>query len=202
VTRLSNSLVWRCPARRILEHYDRHVGASHLDVGPGTGYYLDRCSFPSAVPRITLVDPNPEVLRFAGDRISRFQPTLYAADALKPIDLEPASFGSIGLSYVLHCMPGSISSKAIVFDNLIPLVEQDGVIFGTTILNQGVHHTRLGRKLMRIYNHKGIFCNLEDDLAGLERVLATRFERFDLDVAGGVALFAGWSARANVREGS
>jgi SAM-dependent methyltransferase len=193
VIRFSNWLVWRCPARRILDHYDRHVGASHLDVGPGTAYYLDRCRFPSATPRITLLDPNPEVLRFAGDRISRYQPALHAADALKPIDLEPVSFGSVGLSYVLHCMPGSISSKRIVFDNLIPLVEPGGVIFGTTILSQGVRHTPLGRKLMRIYNHKGIFSNFEDDLEGVELVLASRFERFELDVVGSVALFAGWT---------
>jgi methyltransferase family protein len=191
VTRFSNSLIWRCPARRILEHYDRHVRASHLDVGPGTGYYLDRCSFPSAAPRITLMDPNPEVLRFAGDRISRYQPALHTADALKPIDLDPASFGSVGLAYVLHCMPGDISSKAMVFDNLIPLVEQGGMIFGTTILSRGVRHTRVGRKLMRIYNRKGIFSNFEDDLEGMKQVLASRFERFELDVVGAVALFAG-----------
>ncbi len=193
VIKFSNSFVWRCPARRVLNHYDRHVRASHLDVGPGSGYYLDRCRFPSAAPRITLLDPNPEVLRFAGHRISRYQTELHAADALKPIDLEPASFGSVGLSYVLHCMPGSISSKAIVFDNLIPLVAPGGVIFGTTILSQGVRHTRLGRKLMRIYNHKGIFSNFEDDLEGVELVLASRFERFELDVVGSVALFAGWA---------
>ena len=67
------------------------------------------------------------------------------------------------------------------------------MIFGTTILSQGVRHTPLGRKLMRIYNHKGIFSNFEDDLEGVELVLASRFERFELDVVGSVALFAGWT---------
>jgi hypothetical protein len=69
-----------------------------------------------------------------------------------------------------------------------------GVMFGTTILNHGVRHTRLGRKLMRVYNHRGIFSNFEDDLDGIERVLAARFQRFELDVVGAVALFAGWTA--------
>ena len=194
VVKLSNSFVWRCPARRILEQYSRHLTASHLDVGPGTGYYLDRCRFPDASPRITLLDPNPEVLRFAGDRLRRYRPALHAADALKPIRLEPASFRSVALGYVLHCLPGSIGSKAVVFDNLIPLVEPGGVVFGTTILNQGVRHTRLGHMLLRVYNRKGIFSNLDDDLDGLERALDRRFGRFELDVAGGVALFAGWVA--------
>lgn len=33
VLRFSNRLVWRCPWPRLLDHYDRHVGASHLDAG-------------------------------------------------------------------------------------------------------------------------------------------------------------------------
>jgi hypothetical protein len=65
-----------------------------------------------------------------------------------------------------------MGSKAIVFDDLIPLVVQGGAIFGTTILSQGVQHTRWGRRLMRFYNHMGIFSNFEDDLEGVEWVLA------------------------------
>lgn len=192
VVKLSNSLVWRCPARRILGHYDRHVAASHLDVGPGTGFYLARCRFPAATPRITLLDPNPEVLSYAARRLRRYGPTLHTADALRPIVLEPASFRSAGLSYVLHCLPGDIATKAVVFDNLIPLMEPGGVIFGSTILAAGVTHTAVGRRLLRLYNHKGIFANLDDDLEGLQRELARRFTRFELDVVGAVALFAAW----------
>lgn len=44
----SNRFVWRCPTPALLAHYDRHVTANHLDVGVGTGYFLDRCHFPSA----------------------------------------------------------------------------------------------------------------------------------------------------------
>jgi hypothetical protein len=51
---LSNSLVWLCPMRRILQLYDRHISVSHLDVGVGTGWYLDHCHFPSAAPRVGL----------------------------------------------------------------------------------------------------------------------------------------------------
>jgi SAM-dependent methyltransferase len=191
VVRLSNSWVWRCPARRILELYDRHVTASHLDVGPGSGYYLDRCRFPDPAPRLTLLDPNPEVLRFAGDRLARYRPVLHAADVLKPVRLEPASFGSVGLGYVLHCLPGSLETKAVVFDNVIPLVAPGGVVFGSTILAGGVRHTRAGRALMRLYNRKGVFGNAGDDLAGLERELDRRLDRIELEVVGAVALFAG-----------
>jgi SAM-dependent methyltransferase len=190
VVRLSNSLVWHCPARRIRTHYQRHISASHLDVGPGTGYYLDHVRFPVEAPSITLLDPNPEVLRYAAHRLRRYAPMVHAADALKPITLEPRSFRSAALGYVLHCLPGQLSDKAVVLDNIAPLIEPGGVIFGTTILHDGVHHTRLARRLMRLYNHGGIFSNLEDDLGSLRHELGRRFDHHELEVLGAVALFA------------
>ena len=192
VVRLSNSLIWRCPARKILAQYDRHVTTAHLDVGPGTGYYLDRCRDLGEAPAITLLDPNADVLRYAARRLERYRPRTKAADVLKPIDLDRASFRSAALSYVLHCLPGDIDSKAVAFDNLIPLLQPGGVVFGTTILGRGVEHTRLAGTLMRAYNRKGIFSNLDDDRAALERCLADRFDRHELEVSGCVALFAGW----------
>ena len=54
-------LAWRCPARMVLAHYDRHVSANHLDVGVGTGYFLDRCTFPSITPRLTCAPPHTAV---------------------------------------------------------------------------------------------------------------------------------------------
>jgi SAM-dependent methyltransferase len=190
VVRLSNSFVWHCPARRILGHYNRQVAASHLDVGPGTGYYLERCRFPTDTPRLALLDPNRSVLEYAGHRLRRYRPSLHAGDALKPVDLDPASFGSVGLSYVLHCLPGDIHAKAAVFDHVSPLVSPGGVVFGSTILYGGVRHGRLARTLLGIYNRKGIFSNTGDDLDGLDRELANRFDRYELTVVGGVALFS------------
>jgi hypothetical protein len=49
---LSNRLIWRCPTQRLVDHYNRHVTANHLDVGVGTGYFLDRCRFSSNAPRV------------------------------------------------------------------------------------------------------------------------------------------------------
>ena len=193
VVRISNSWVWRCPAREIQRFYDRHLTGMHLEVGPGTGYYLDRAQFPTAPPRITLLDPNADVLAYAGRRLRRYEPALHAANALEPLDLTPASFGSAALGYVLHCLPGDIAAKAVVLDHVIPLVRPGGVVFGTTILAGGVDQTRLARRVIRLYNHKGIFANLDDDLAGLRRALDDRFARYDLDVVGSVALFAGWT---------
>ena len=40
--------VWRRPKSRLLERYREHIRARHLDVGPGTGYFLDRSGLPTA----------------------------------------------------------------------------------------------------------------------------------------------------------
>ena len=45
---------------------------------------------------------------------------------------------------------------------------------------------------MRLYNRKGIFANVGHDAEGLERELAGRFGRYELDVTGAVGLFAAW----------
>jgi hypothetical protein len=34
---LSNSLIWKCSTKRLLEHYNENVSGEHLDVGVGTG---------------------------------------------------------------------------------------------------------------------------------------------------------------------
>ncbi len=84
---LSCSLAWRCPSRRILAQYDRLVGRRHLDVGVGTGFYLDRCHFPTATPEITLLDLNPSSLAYATRRIARYAPRAVRRDAFEPLPL-------------------------------------------------------------------------------------------------------------------
>jgi len=67
---ISNRFLWKCPTRRLEEHYNKHVTANHLDVGVGTGYFLDRCRFPSPTPRIALMDLNTDSLEFASQRMN------------------------------------------------------------------------------------------------------------------------------------
>jgi hypothetical protein len=49
----------------------------------------------------------------------------------------------------------------------------------------------LAKRLMAVYNKKGIFANQQDDLEGLERVLRSRFRDVSVQVIGCAALFSG-----------
>lgn len=186
----SNTWAWRCPSRRILDFYNRHVSANHLDVGVGTGFYLDRCRYPEPKPAITLLDLNPNSLATAANRLQRYQPRTVQADVLEPLPLDSHRFDSIGLSYLLHCLPGSMPEKEVVFRHLQPWLNPGGVVFGATILGRGQRHNPLARTLLRVYNRRGIFGNWQDDAAGLEQILQANFGEYTLDVVGCVALFA------------
>ncbi|EIZ81960.1 type 12 methyltransferase [Methylobacterium sp. GXF4] len=196
VLRLSNPLIWRCPTARILALYDRHVGAAHLDVGVGTGWYLDRCRFPTPAPRIGLMDLNADSLDYAARRIARYRPERYRLDVLggRPAT-GIAPFASIGLTYLLHCLPGDIAAKAAAFDTVRPCLRDDGTVFGATILSGGVPTTAAARALMRVYNRKGVFSNTGDTLPALRAALDQRFRSVEITVEGCVALFAAQGPR-------
>jgi SAM-dependent methyltransferase len=195
--------VWRCPKRRFLELYDRHVGARHLDVGVGSGYFLDRCHFSVERPAITLLDLSEPCLAKAARRLDRYSPQLVRANVLDPLDLGEARYDSIALNGVLHCLPATMDEKANVFRNLRPFLAEGGVLFGSTILGQGVDHGRLARKAIAVYNRERIFTNREDDRAALQRALAGSFARYETETQGSFALFAArepHSAASHARE--
>lgn len=188
---LSNSLIWKCPTQRLVEHYNKHVTANHLDVGIGTGYFLDRCKFPSPTPRVALMDLNRNSLDYAAQRIARYKPESYLRNVLEPISMDAPKFDSVGINYLLHCLPGSIESKSVAFDHLKKLMNPGAVIFGSTLLQGGVARSWLAKRLMDFYNGKGIFSNENDDLDGLKRALGQPFRSVSVEIVGCVAVFSG-----------
>jgi ubiquinone/menaquinone biosynthesis C-methylase UbiE len=188
---ISSRLVWKCPARLIDAHYNAHVTANHLDVGVGTGYFLDRCRFPTATPRIALMDLNPNTLAAASRRIARYEPETYRRNVLDPIALDGRRFDSVAINFVLHCLPGSMTSKTVALDHLRALMNPGGVLFGATLLHGGVTRSWLASRLMFLYNRRGIFSNDHDDLPGLRRALEQRFRDVSVLTVGCAALFSG-----------
>ncbi|MEU9336277.1 class I SAM-dependent methyltransferase [Streptomyces sp. NPDC048290] len=193
--------VWRCDRAEMLAGYDRNIGERHLDLGPGTGFFLDRCHHRSARPRIALVDLNPVVLRKAAARLRRFEPLAYQRDVLSPFELgeegeragkdghEGEKYDSAGLNFLLHCLPGGMAHKARVFDHVRAHVVPGGRIFGSTVLTEGVPHSGRAYKMLDSLNEKGTFDNRDDSLSGLETELSSRFTDYRLTVRGSVALF-------------
>jgi len=190
VLTLSNPLIWRCPTARLLEFFNTHVSGNHLDIGVGSGYFLDRCAFPILQPRVALMDLNPMALAYAARRIARYAPESYQRNALEPIDLAAPGFDSISLNYLLHCLPGDMAAKAIVFDHIKPWMNAGGVCFGSTLLQGGVTRNWAAKLLMAHYNRHGVFSNRHDDVETLEAALRARFSRVEIEIVGCAALFS------------
>jgi 2-polyprenyl-3-methyl-5-hydroxy-6-metoxy-1,4-benzoquinol methylase len=191
VLTVSNRWIWKCPTAELLQHYNQHVSANHLDVGVGSGYFPDRCRFPSPEPKVALMDLNPETLQYASQRIARYQPTTYRRNVLQPIEFDDAGFDSVSINYLLHCLPGTMQSKAVVFDHLKPLMNPGAVLYGSTLLHEGVPRNWIARRLMNVYNRKGIFSNQADSLEQLQMALHDRFQDVTVKVIGCAALFSG-----------
>ncbi len=185
---LSNRLAWRCPTRLLLELYRDNVSANHLEAGVGTGFFIDRAGA-ARFDRLALIDINRHCLDRAGARLARFKPALYQINLLAPIKLELAPFASVGLTYVLHCLPGGMSEKLAAVDHLRPLMSNGAVLFGATILGRGIAPNRAARALLALYNAKGVFNNREDDMASLSDGLRQRFDQVEIAQEGCVALF-------------
>lgn len=197
---VSNRFAWRCATRKVLmPFFRRHIGPFHLDVGVGTGFYLKGARIPRST-KVTLMDLNAGSLEAARQRIVQGAARTVTHDVMTPM---PPSLGygfdSISLFYLLHCLPGTMAEKGAVFGHLKHHLARTGVLYGATILGDGAGHNALGRRLMALYNRKGIFGNRSDTAAALEHALTAHFSDVQVRVVGKVALFEARSPKVGIR---
>ena len=131
------------PAGRAIS---RHIRDGHLDVGPGTGYFLERSGLPEG-SQVTILDPNPNVLRHVSRRLERLDVTAVEADVLKPLPVA-GPFDSAALHLVIHCLPGPMSRKAVAVANVAAVLAPTGVLFGASVLGTSGSHTWLARRYL------------------------------------------------------
>jgi ubiquinone/menaquinone biosynthesis C-methylase UbiE len=183
------SVVWRCPAREMRRLYDRSVGNRHLDIGPGTGYFVDRCHFPTPQPEITLLDLSSECLKMSAERLARYRPATCQANLMCPLPLPPRHFDSAGMNLVFHTIPGGWEGKGVIFKHVAETLRPGGTLFGTTVLAEGVPMNRLTRKMLLAQYERGNFQNQGDDPDGLRHQLAKYFPEYQVRTRGTVAIF-------------
>lgn len=187
--------VWRCPATRLVERYRQRIRSRHLDVGPGTGYFLERSGLPDGSP-VTILDPNPNVLRHVSQRLVQLDITAVEADVLKPLPVS-GPFDSAALHLVIHCLPGPLPRKAAAVANVAAVLAPDGVLLGASVLGTSGRHTWAARRMLDAFNRQGGFDNLNDTEEGLGEILAASFEHVELETVGSVAIFAATHPRAD-----
>ncbi|KAL1978224.1 hypothetical protein VTN31DRAFT_1083 [Thermomyces dupontii] len=190
VLRFSNSYAWRCPTQAVLKpFYRQHLGHRHLDIGVGTGYFLE--DIPNDTD-LTLIDLNPNALETARRRSGLESVQCIQHDVTQPLPedkLRSKPFDSIALFYLFHCMPGG-PEKPQLLRRLKPYIAEGGVVYGATILGRGVKHNFIGRLLFALYNRKGVFSNRDDSQQMFENELRQHFDSVETRVVGRVLLFS------------
>jgi SAM-dependent methyltransferase len=185
--------VWRCPTTRLVEGYRQHIRDRHLDVGPGTGYFIERSGLPDGSP-VTILDPNQNVLRHVSRRLGQLDVTAVEADVLKPLPVSGA-FDSAALHLVIHCLPGPLARKAGAVANVAAVLAPTGVLFGASVLGSSGRHTWAARRMLGAFNRQGGFDNLADSEEGLGDILGASFEHVELETVGSIAIFAATNPR-------
>ncbi|WP_378733339.1 class I SAM-dependent methyltransferase [Nocardia brasiliensis] len=191
---LNNSVVWRCPTRKLLDLYNRNVSDAHLDIGPGTGWFLRHAKFPlHQCPDVALVDLNEHALSMSRRRLRQrgIDASVHVGSVLHPLPVH-RRYTSVAASLVMHCVPEGWDTKGVAFRHIADVTTDCGVFFGATVLNVGVPHTWLSRATGRFFNRHHAFHNTGDDLQGLGDALDATFADIDLTVIGSVAV---WTAR-------
>lgn len=188
---VNNRFAWCCPTARLIDWTQRHLSGTHLDVGVGTGFLLDQAGLPGPAPRLTLLDLNPASLAACAGRLARYTPSTVQASALEPFPLPNQRFGSVGMMYLLHCLPAGLpGGKWAALDNAGRVLAPQGVVFGATLLGERPT-TAFGRASMDFFNRRGVFDNLGDTVSVVEEAVRARFSEATLERVGQVMLFAG-----------
>jgi len=120
--------------------------------------------------------------------------TAVEADALKPLPVD-GPFDSAALHLVIHCLPGPSSRKGLAVANVAAVLAPTGVLFGASVLGTSGSHSWLARRVLRAFNRRGAFDNLDDSEEGLREMLEASFERVELETLGSVAIFAAKNPR-------
>jgi len=186
--------VWKCPIAPAVARYRQHLGPRHLDVGPGTGYFIEQAA-PPVGTEITLLDPNTHVLKHASKRLAEWTPVAVEADVMKPLPVE-GGYDSVALSFVLHCLREPMSNKATAIRNIADVLVPDGVLFGGTVLGTREPHTRAARAFLWAFNKQGGFDNRDDTVEGLHQILNASFQHVEIERMGSAAMFSACGPRS------
>lgn len=179
---------FQCPEARIVDFYLENISKNHLEVGVGTGYLLKKCLDAGKLSSIALLDLNENCLEATKKRLAPLQADTFKANILEDLPFTAHRFDSIGLNYVLHCVPGTFKEKGDALGSLGKYLNDDGLLFGSTAIYHPGQNV-MAKLVMDAYNRNGIFNNRSDIKEELADGLSKHFTDVRLRQIGNVLFF-------------
>ena len=180
---------WRCPTELLLDNYADHISNNHLEVGVGSGYFLRRTLCADFLDRLMLSDLNKRCLAKSGAKLAVFEPEMLKHNIQAPLPACARGFKSVGMNYVLHCIPGRFSRNQAIFRNVHAALETGGVFFGATLIQGKFRQGAASWLLMRALNGLGIFNNRNHRVDELKGALEVYFSKVQVSMVGNAAVF-------------
>lgn len=183
--------IWGVSVKQLLERYEQLVRKTHLEVGVGTGYLLDKLN--PVDTNIDLMDLSESCLEKTRSRLTRFKPATYIHNILEPYtnkanNLE-GRYQSLSLNFVMHCVPGDFKEKSVAFRHLKKLLADDGVLFGVSVVAQDNKANPLAKPVMWLLNAIGLFNNSNDHPGDLRSGLEVHFRYVSVKVVSASVFF-------------
>lgn len=192
---LLNRFVWRVDTPLLHGQYRRCMGARHLDIGTGTGFFLKRClADPGrrSVESLILMDASEASLDHACRQLAPHHPETVAVDvtaANSAARIAGCCVDSVSASYLIHCLPGGMRSIQPMLDGVRSALSEDGVFFGSTIPGTLARRRLLPRMTAAFFRWIGVFGNASDSPELLRQLLEKHFDEVETVQSGAVLLF-------------
>lgn len=181
--------IWRCPRSCLMDNYVENISDNHLEIGVGSGFFLEHTLCSDFVRRLVLLDLNKRCLIKSAKRLKFFTPQTRHHNILEPLESEEYKFSSAGMNYVLHCIPGGFWRNRRIFGHVQSQLEKGGVFFGATLIKQPMHTGIWSWSFMKLLNAFGIFNNTHQTVAELRRALEASFSEVEISMVGNAAVF-------------
>lgn len=166
VNNINCKYVWKCDQRYIKKLYANNITNKHIEIGPGTGYFIKKYQFNN----LHLVDINQDILDNSKKNIINNCQNIkiHNQNIFEYNNKINEDITSIGMSYVLHCVPNNLD---ISLDNLVENIKTNNqvTIFGSTV----IPNKKDFLAMTEIYtlNTLGIFNNINHNKEQLEYII-------------------------------
>lgn len=185
VNNINCNIVWKCNQNKIIQHYDSNITNNHIEIGPGTGYFLKKNQYNT----LQLIDINNDILEDSSKNLEAISKKIdthcHNIFSCSSSHINPSR--SIGLTYVLHCVPGKIENN---LNTMIQNIQFDNYnLFGASVVQDPVETNILAETELLWLNRLGIFNNENDTYSGLHEYLEESGMEYNLRLEGYVAIF-------------
>jgi len=189
VNQINCEKVWKCSQQNIINNYQENINCNHLEIGPGTGLFLKKENLNTQLEKLTLVDINTKILNYSKKELEKEYSHVNALvyDLFSYEIPSNIVFNSVGINYVLHCIPGNLQTK---LDKLISNLGNNKYnLFGASVICDPLHMNPIAEYELMFLNSFGIFNNNNDTYEELNDYLCSKNYNFSLKKKGYVAIF-------------